>query len=128
MLQITRRTLFILNLGIALVFVAIGLVSEYTLSISRPTEVGEMPAFRAAIRKAIVEERDLEALRVKAAFYFDLARDLRTARSQDSERMFYDARLLAFVVAALFAAVGLMLFLLPDAPAAKPVKPAETPA
>jgi diacylglycerol kinase len=39
-------------------------------------------------------------------FYFEVARDLKRARSDDSSKVFKDASTLAFFVAALFAVSG----------------------
>ena len=66
--------------------------------------VGAGPTLRAYI----TDEQDLEKLRVRSMFYFDVARDLKRARTDDSSKVFKDASTLAFFVAALFAVAGVM--------------------
>jgi hypothetical protein len=52
--------------------------------------------------------------------YFILARDLRRARFEDTDRVYYDAKWLAFFVAGLFLLESFLLLLLPPL-AAQPV-------
>ena len=70
--------------------------------------LNDLPNFNTEARTAIAEEQDIEKLRTRAQFYFDVARDLKRARTDDSSRVFQDASRLAFFVAALFAIGGVL--------------------
>jgi hypothetical protein len=120
---ITRRALLIYNFGIALILVVVGFVSVYAVeALQQPSRLTEMPTFDADSRQAVEQQKDIEPLRARALFYFDLARELKKARSVDTTRLFYDARTLAIMVAGLFALAGVMLLVLPD-----PTKPSPSP-
>ena len=121
--MITRRALLIYNFGIALILVVVGFVSVYAVeALQQPSRLTEMPTFDADSRQAVEQQKDIEPLRARALFYFDLARELKKARSVDTTRLFYDARTLAIMVAGLFALAGVMLLVLPD-----PTKPSPSP-
>ena len=108
--MITRRTLLIYNFGIALIFLAIG-----TLSLFAADPLGNRPAilppFDPASLSAIQEEQDMEKLRARASYYFELGRDLKRARYSDSDTLFRDFRYLCFVLGAVFVLGGAMSFL-----------------
>jgi len=108
--MITRRTLLIYNFGIALIFVVIGLLSLVTLDpfTSRSAIV---PPFDPASHVAMHEEQDVERLRSRAIFYFELGRELKRARYADSDSRLSDFRYLCFALAAAFALGGAMSLL-----------------
>ncbi len=108
--MITRRTLLIFNFGIAALFVLVGVLSVYALSVVQPgpTQVAVPPAFNTSALHAIAEEKDLEKLRSSAVFYYELARDFRQARYAATEGYLYDVRVLSFFVAGLFLIGGLL--------------------
>jgi hypothetical protein len=54
------------------------------------------------------EEQDVERLRSRAIFYFELGRELKRARYADSDSRFSDFRYLCFALAAAFALGGAM--------------------
>jgi hypothetical protein len=107
--MITRRTLLIYNFGIALTFIVIGALSLITFEhlLSRSTIV---PPFDPASATAIQEEQDIERLRHRAAFYFELGRDLKRARYSDTDTLIHDFRFLCFLLGAVFALGGVMSF------------------
>jgi hypothetical protein len=108
--MVTRRTLLIFNFGIAVLFLLVGVLSIYAMSIVRPVagQVDVPPAFNRTVLHAIAEEKELEKLRSTAVFYYELARDFRKARYEASEGYLYDVRVLSFFVAGLFAIGGLL--------------------
>jgi hypothetical protein len=107
--MITRRTLLIYNFGIALIFLAIGTLSVFVTDplSSRPSI---LPPFDPASLTAIHEEQDMERLRSRAGFYFELGRDLKRARYADSDTLFRDFRYLCFVLGSVFVLGGAMSF------------------
>ena len=112
--MITRRALLIYNFGIALILVVVGMLSVYAVDALQPSSrVTEMPTFGNDSRQVLEQQQELDALRARALFYFDLARELKKARSVDNTRYFYDARTLAIMVAGLFALAGVMILTLP---------------
>ena len=108
--MITRRTLLIYNFGIAMIFVVIGALSLFTFEhfLSKPAIV---PPFDPASAQAIQEEQDIERLRHRAAFYFELGRDLKRARYSDTDTLIHDFRFLCFLLGAIFALGGGMSIL-----------------
>ncbi len=111
--MITRRALMVYNFGIAVIFLAIGLMTVHTMDVIRPNRQVEGQSLVKLSRDSILEEADLEKLRSRTLFYFELARDLRKAKTGEIEQAFYDIRLLTFVVAGIFAFGGVLLFALP---------------
>ena len=108
--MITRRTLLIYNFGIALTFVVIGALSLLTFEqfLNKPAI---LPPFDPASATAIHEEPDIERLRTRAAFYFELGRDLKRARYSDTDTLVHDFRYLCFLLGAIFALGGAMAIL-----------------
>ena len=106
--MITPRILLLYNFGIAALFVFIGLMSLFFFEplVNRPTIV---PPFDAASHTAIEEEKDIDRLRARALFYFELGRDLKRARYSDTDTLFADLRKLAFVVAIAFGLGGALV-------------------
>ena len=104
----TKRTLLIYNFGLALTFAVIGALSLLTFEhfLIRPATV--IPPFDAASMKAIQEETDMEKLRARAAFYFELGRDLKRARYSDTDSLVRDFRFLCFLLGGIFAVSGVM--------------------
>jgi hypothetical protein len=109
--MITRRTLLIFNFGVAVLFVMVGLLSTYAMTVVQPSanQVRVPPAFNHSALMGITEEKDVEKLRSQAVFYYELARDFRLARSAATEGYLYDVRLLSFFVAGLFFIGGLLV-------------------
>jgi len=105
--MIRRRTLLIYNFGIALVFVMIGLLSFLTLD-PFTNRSAIVPPFDPASHTAMQEEQDVERLRSRAIFYFELGRELKRARYADTDSRFSDFRYLCFALAAAFALGGAM--------------------
>lgn len=105
--MITQRTLLIYNFGIALVFIAIGMLSLVTLDpFSNRSAI--VPPFDPASHVAIQEEQDVERLRTRASYYFELGRELKRARYADSDSRFGDFRFLCFALGAAFTLGGAM--------------------
>lgn len=109
--MVTRRTLLIFNFGVAVLFVMVGLLSIYAMSVVQPnpSQVEVPPAFNASALRGITEEKDAEKLRSQAIFYYELARDFRLARYAATEGYLYDVRLLSFFVSGLFVIGGLLV-------------------
>jgi hypothetical protein len=105
--MITRRTLLIYNFGIALIFVAIGVISLFVLD-PFTNRSAIVPPFDPASHAAIQEEQNVEHLRSRATFYFELGRELKRARYADSNSLFNEFRYLCFVLGAVFALGGTM--------------------
>ena len=106
--MITRRTLLLYNFGIAGLLAFIGAMSILGADAAQIKRLNDLPSFNAESRAYITDEQDLERLRARSIFYFDVARDLKRARTDDSTTVFKDASTLAFFVAALFAIGGVM--------------------
>jgi hypothetical protein len=113
---LTRRALLIYNFGLSLILVAVGLASIFAAdAMHQSSRVTNLPTFDKDSREAIEKQPDLEQLRSRALFYFELARELKKARTVDNSQYYYDARRLAFIVAGLFALAGIMILTLPEA-------------
>jgi hypothetical protein len=104
--MITRRTLLLYNFGIAGLLIFIGAMSMLGADAAQIKRLNDLPSFNAETRAYITDEAELERLRTRALFYFDVARDLKRARSDDSSKLFKDVSTLAFFVACLFAVGG----------------------
>jgi hypothetical protein len=114
--MITRRTLLLYNFGIALIFVLIGVLSLVALDPFTNRTI--LPPFDRASHEAIQEDKDLESLRERATFYFELGRDLKSARYIDSDTLFHDVRSLCFILAAVFSLGGVLALLVTRKPPA----------
>jgi hypothetical protein len=104
---ITRQTLLIYNFGIAIAFLMMGALSlvTYEQLIDRPAI---QPPFDASSLKAISEETDLDRLRARATFYFELGRDLKRARYADSDTGARDFRIVCFLIGGILVLGGAM--------------------
>ena len=104
----SKRTLLIYNFGLALLFLVVGMLTMATFEhfLNRPPAA--IPPFDAASAKAIREEQDIEKLRTRAVFYFELGRDLKRARYSDTDTLVRDFRFLCFLLGAIFAVGGTM--------------------
>ena len=104
----SKRTLLIYNFGLAVMFVVIGMLTMATFEhfLNRPAAA--IPPFDAASARAIHEEQDIERLRGRAAFYFELGRDLKRARYSDTDTLVRDFRFLCFMLGAIFTVGGAM--------------------
>jgi len=109
--MVTRRTLLLYNFGLAVLLVFIGAMSILGADASQIKRLNDLPNFNAEALNYILEEQDIEKLRSRSQFYFDVARDLKRARTDDSSKVFKDASTLAFFVAALFAIGGVLQIL-----------------
>jgi hypothetical protein len=114
--MITQRTLLLYNFGIALIFVAVGFLSLVALDPFTNRTV--MPPFDPASLTAIHEEENIDHLRSRATFYFELGRDLKRARYADSDILFHDFRFFCFILGAAFALGGVLGFLATRSPKA----------
>ena len=105
--MLTPRLLLFYNFGIALLFVAIGFMSLFVLEpvFNRQAVV---PPFDAASLQAIHAEQDIEKLRARASFYFELGRDLKRARYADTDTLFSDMRKFCFTLAFAFGLGGIL--------------------
>ena len=106
--MITRRTLLLYNFGIAGLLVFIAALSMVGADAAQIKRLNDLPNFNAEARGFIVDEADIEKLRTRSLFYFEVARDLKRARTDDSQKVFQDASTLAFFVGVLFAIGGAM--------------------
>ena len=106
--MVTRRTLLLYNFGIAGLLVFIGLMSMVGADAAQIKRLNDLPNFNAEARAFLTDEQDVEKLRSRSLFYFDVARDLKRARTDDSSKVFKDVGTLAFFVAALFAVGGVL--------------------
>jgi hypothetical protein len=118
MISVSLRTLLFYNFGFGLAFLLIGTLSVYSLDYTKPNRANESPAFAGNARLAIESEKEVDAVRDRALFYFDVARDMRRARMQDDSSFYEDVRILSFAVAGLFMLGGILALLLPRARAA----------
>jgi hypothetical protein len=105
---ITPRLLVLYNFGIALLFVVIGLLSLFVFE-PLVTRNAIQPPFDPSSQKAMQEETDIEKLRTRAIFYFELGRDLKRARYSDVDTLFADLRKVCFLVAVAFAIGGTLV-------------------
>jgi hypothetical protein len=114
---ITRQALLIYNFGLAIAFVVIGALSllTYERFVDRPVI---LPPFDSASLKAIKDETDPERLRMHAAFYFELGRDLKRARYADTDTGARDFRIVCFLVGGILTLGGFMVIALTKAPRA----------
>jgi hypothetical protein len=117
--MLSKHTLLIYNFGLALLFVVMGALTMATFEhfLSRPAAA--IPPFDTASSKAIHEEQDLERLRTRAAYYFELGRDLKRARYSDTDTLVRDFRFLCFLLGAIFAVGGAMSVVTLQAAAAR---------
>jgi hypothetical protein len=104
----SKRTLLIYNFGLALLFLVIGALTMATFESFLNRPAAAIPPFDAASAKAIHEEQDLERLRGRAAYYFELGRDLKRARYSDTDTLVRDFRFLCFLLGAIFTVGGAM--------------------
>src|SRR5262245_26715102 len=77
------------------------------------------PPFDPSSLTVIREETDVDKLRAKAAFYFELGRDLKRARYSDADTGARDFRIVCFLVAGLLAIGGGMIVIFTRAEAPK---------
>ena len=104
----SKRTLLIYNFGLALLFAVMGALTMSTFEHFLNRQAAAVPPFDAASTKAIHEEQDIEKLRTRAVFYFELGRDLKRARYSDTDTLVRDFRFLCFLLGAIFAVGGAM--------------------
>ena len=113
--MITRRALLIFNFGLAAILATVGFASILAAdNFHQSSRLTELPNFNVDSRQALEQQQDLEQLRSRALFYFELARELKKARSIDTVRLYSDGRTLAFVVAGLFIFCGILIMMMPE--------------
>lgn len=108
--MISGRTLLLYNFSIAAIFLVVALFSAVALEplVSKPAL---LPPFDAASHQAVHTEKDIELLRNRAAFYFELARGLKEARYADTSVLFSDLRRFCVALALAFAVGGVLTVL-----------------
>jgi hypothetical protein len=106
----TKRTLLIYNFGLAVLFVVVGALTMATFEhfLNRPAAA--VAPFDPASLKAMNDEQDVEKLRARAMFYFELARDFKKARYADTDTLVRDFRFLCFLLGAIFVVGGTMAY------------------
>ena len=109
--MITRRTLLLYNFGLAGLLVFIGAMSLLGIDAAQVKRLSDLPNFNAEARGYVTDEQDIERLRTRTMFYFEVARDLKRARTDDSQKVFKDVSTLAFFVGSLFALGGVIQLL-----------------
>jgi len=102
----TKRALLIYNFGLALTFVVMGALSLITFEHFLNRQAAAVPPFDAASVEAIQAEQDIEKLRARASFYFQLGRDLKRARYSDTDTLVRDFRFFCFLLGGIFAVGG----------------------
>jgi hypothetical protein len=106
---ITRRTLLIFQFGGCLVFILSGLVSTYTITTLMPSVgKGVIQGLEASSRQALVEEEDVEQVRNKGLYYFDLAEGLKQAQASEELSILETVRHFCYLLAAVFGLGGLL--------------------
>lgn len=114
-----RRALLIYNFALAAILLVAATLSTYAVQVTmQSSQVTDMPTFDAETRAALDKQPDLEQLRARALFYFDLARELKRARGVETLQLIYDARRLALIAAGLFFLSGILTLVLVPAGAA----------
>jgi hypothetical protein len=121
MISVSLRTLLLYNFGMALIFVIVGLLSIYSIDVTKPGRIEESANFSKNARLAIEHEQAADTLRARALFYFDGAREFRLARIQDEVGVYSDVRTLSFGVAVLFVIGAILALLLLPPGKASPV-------
>jgi hypothetical protein len=108
--MITRRTQCIYNFGVCVAFVVSGFLSTYAIETLLPN-IGKtviLPVLDQSTRRQLEDEKELEPLRDKALFYFELSLELKQAHTTAELRMLEGVRHVSFILAGLFAVAGLM--------------------
>lgn len=110
--MLTRRTLLLIILGMILIFLAIGAVSEYASSLEQPAQQqGAQRLFDQAKVQAIRDDADIERVRGQALYYLELARDMQARKYEAADLRYYDVRMVAFMASGLFLLVALLVAL-----------------
>ena len=110
--MLTRRTLLLFIFGMMLIFLVIGIVSEYALSLEQPAQQqGAQRLFDQAKVQAIRDDADIERVRGHALYYLELARDMQARKYDAQDLRYYDVRMVAFLASGLFLVVALMIAL-----------------
>ena len=125
--MLTRRTLLLFNFGMVLIFVAVGIVSDYALGLAQPAqEQGAQRLFDQTKVQSIKDETDLERVRGQALYYMDLARDMQARKYDEADLKYYDVGRVAYFAGAAFVLAGLLIALWrPAASVKSPVLPAQ---
>jgi len=110
--MLTRRTLLLFIFGMMLIFLAIGVVSEYASSLEQPAQQqGAQRLFDQARVKAIRDDTDIEHVRGHALYYLELARDMQARKHEAADLRYYDVRLVAFMASGVFLLLALLIAL-----------------
>jgi hypothetical protein len=125
--MLTRRTLLLFNSGMVLIFLTIGVVSDYALGLAQPVqEQGAQRLFDQAKVQSIKDDADIEQVRGQALHYLDLARDMQNRKYVEADLKYYDVRMVAYFAGAAFVVAGLLIALWRPAASVKlPVLPAQ---
>jgi hypothetical protein len=107
--MVTPRLLLLYNFGLAVLFVVLGFVS---LAVLEPvfTRQVAIPPFDRSSLEAIRSEPDIEKLRTRATYYFELGRDLKQARYSDTGSVMADLRKFCFALGLVFGIGGVLTF------------------
>ena len=106
--MVTRRTLLLYNFGIAGLLFFIWAMSMLGADAAQIKRLNDLPNFNAESRAYLTDETEIDKLRARSLFYFDVARDHKRARTDDSQKVFKDVGTLALFVATLFAIGGVL--------------------
>ncbi len=107
--MVTPRLLLVYNFGLSVLFVLLGFVSLVVLEPIFTRQVA-IPPFDRASLEAIRSERDVEKLRARATYYFELGRDLKQARYSDTGSVMADLRAFCFALGLVFSLGGVLTF------------------
>jgi hypothetical protein len=123
---ITRRTLLLFQFGVCITFLVIGTLSTYAIETLLPN-LGKtviLASLDKNARKELETIDDVEKLRPKAQFYFDLAVQLKQAHGTQEANLIDAGANVCYILAALFAMGGLLILAAPLAKTPPPSKPA----
>ena len=107
--MVTPRLLLVYNFGLSVLFVLLGFVSLAVLEPVFARQVA-IPPFDGPSFQAIRMEQDIEKLRTRAAYYFELGRDLKQARYSDTGSVMADLRKFCFALGLVFSVGGLLTY------------------
>lgn len=105
--MVTPRLLLLYNFGLAFFFVILGFISLVILEPVFTRQV-TIPPFDRTSLEAIRSEPDIEKLRTRATYYFELGRDLKQARYSDTGSVMADVRSFCFALGLVFSVGGLL--------------------
>jgi hypothetical protein len=95
---VTLRTLLLFNLGMAALFALLA-AGTYLVPDSRARQVTYLPSFDAPSRQMVAESDDMESVRTKALYYFDLAKGLKVRQYENDEDHVATLRIVSYLSA-----------------------------